>query len=385
MSFIINTYNRLPIKITKAKGIYIYDDEGRKYIDTFSGIGVLAFGHGDSFTKKAIREKMEKFLHVSNFFLDEDAEFVSQFLVQQTHSPGKVYFGNSGAEANEAALKAIKKVKEGIIISFEENFHGRTLGALSITGFPGIRKPFEPLLKDIMFLPFNDSDYLEKFFKNNGEKVAAVFLETIHGSGGIKLISEEFSNVLMNLKEKYNFLLITDEVQSGIGRTGKFYSFQHFNLKPDIITVSKALGGGLPLSATIFLENLSNVFRPGEHGSTFAPNPLALAASKVILNRITPDLLKKVRENGEYLKHSLIKLMKKYNSIVDVRGKGLMAAFELKNIDSNKLLFTALNNGLLINVLKEKIVRLLPPLNITKEEIDEIISKLDDTLNMLYL
>jgi acetylornithine/N-succinyldiaminopimelate aminotransferase len=376
--FLLPIYNPFPIQISRAKGIYMWDVSGRRYIDTFSGIGVLALGHADDDVKTAMKVKIDNYAHLSNYFLDPDAIEVAKTIVERTGQTGKVYFGNSGAEANEAALKAIKKRKGGII-SFVGNFHGRTMGSLSITGFEKLRKPFEPLVDGVTFLPFNDVSAFEEYMRKNGSKVSAVFLETLLGSGGLKTITKEFTTSVMKFKEKYGFVLVADEVQAGMGRTGKFYAYQHFeNLEPDIVTLAKSIGGGLPLSATIFLGKNMNVFESGDHGSTFAPNPIALAASRVVLSKLTDEFIKAVEEKGKYFREKIISIQNE--KIKEVRGMGLMIGVELFTDKGANLLKEGLKNGLLLNVVGGNTVRFLPALNITFEEIDEITDKFNKTL-----
>ncbi len=375
--FLLPIYNPFPIKISRAKGIYMWDTIGKKYIDTFSGIGVLAFGHSDEDIKSAMKKKIDNYAHLSNYFLDPDASEVAKILVERTGQVGKVYFGNSGTEANEAAMKAIKK-RNGKIISFTGNFHGRTVGSLSVTGFEKLRSPFEPLVEDVIFLPFGDVKSLEETMKRDGSKISAVFLETLLGSGGLKMITEEFADALMALKEKYGFILVADEVQAGMGRTGKFYAYQHFkNLKPDIVTVAKSLGGGLPLSATLFLGEFADIFKSGEHGSTFAPNPVALAASKVVLSKLTDTFMDEVGKKGEHFKKRLKSIQSK--RVKEVRGMGLMIGVELYDNDRD-ILKAGLRDDLLLNIVGGKTVRFLPALNITFEEIDAIIERFEKTL-----
>lgn len=375
--YLVRVYEPFPIKVNRAEGIWIYDEKGRKFLDTFAGIGVLAFGHSDPEIKKAILEKMERHTHISNFFVDEDAEVVAGKLVNKIGAKGKVFFANSGTEANEAALKAVKKLKKGIIVSFWGNFHGRTIGSLSITGFERLRNPFLPLLDSITFLPRNDPLHFKKFMKERGGNVSAVFVEPILGSGGIFPLKNEMVEVIMDFKEKYDYILVVDEVQAGLGRTGRFFSHQHYNLIPDIVTVAKALGGGLPLGAAIFLEKVMDVFEPGDHGSTFAPNPLALAGARVVLDKLTDDFLKEVERKGKYFIDRLREI--RGDKIRDIRGMGLMIGVEL-NCDGNEVKWKAFEKGLLLNVVKGKTIRFLPALNIKIEEIDEIVKRFEEVL-----
>ncbi|MDK2839637.1 MAG: acetylornithine/N-succinyldiaminopimelate aminotransferase [Thermosipho sp. (in: thermotogales)] len=382
--FISNTYKRLPIKVKNAKGIWIYDESGEKYLDTFSGIGVLSFGHCDEEINEAISMQIKKYTHISNFFIDENAIFLAKRLVEETKKDGTVFFANSGTEANEAALKAIKKVKKGIIISFENNFHGRSIGSLSITGFQNLREQFEPLLSKIAFLPFNDSKKLENFIENEGKKISAIFVECVHGSGGLDTVDKDFVEVINKYKDIYDYIVVADEVQAGLGRTGEFYSYQNFNLNPDIVTVAKSLGGGLPLSAAIFTGKYKDVFSVGDHGSTFAPNPVSLAAGKTVINRITKTFLDSVKEKSSYLKNKLLTLKKNYPIIKEIKGIGLMLGIEINNNNySEKIIEYGLNEKILLNVVKGNTIRLLPALNITYNEIDEMLYRLEKVIKKL--
>lgn len=382
--FISNTYKRLPIKVKNAKGIWIYDESGEKYLDTFSGIGVLSFGHCDEEINEAISMQIKKYTHISNFFINENAIFLAKRLVEETKKDGTVFFANSGTEANEAALKAIKKVKKGIIISFENNFHGRSIGSLSITGFQNLREQFEPLLSNIAFLPFNDSKKLENFIENEGNKISAIFVECVHGSGGLDTVNKDFVEVINKYKDIYDYIVVADEVQAGLGRTGEFYSYQNFNLNPDIVTVAKSLGGGLPLSAAIFTGKYKDVFSVGDHGSTFAPNPVSLAAGKTVINRITKTFLDSVKEKSSYLKNKLLTLKKNYPIIKEIKGIGLMLGIEINNNNySEKIIEYGLNEKILLNVVKGNTIRLLPALNITYNEIDEMLYRLEKVIKKL--
>jgi acetylornithine/N-succinyldiaminopimelate aminotransferase len=380
MSHICSVYDPFPIQIERAKGLYIYSKDGRRYLDSFSGIGVIAFGHGDEDIKRAMIEKMQRYMHISNFFLDEDTEIVAAKLIEKTHRGGKVFFANSGAEANEAALKAIKKLRKGLIVSFEKNFHGRTVATLSLTGFGNLKKPFEPLLPNVVFLPYNDVQAFEEFVRKNGKEIAAVFLECVHGSGGLNVLSHELSRLIMEAKRSFGFLLVADEVQAGLGRTGKFFSYQHFELQPDIITVAKALGGGLPLGATLFLDDIADVFSHSEHGSTFAPNPVALAGARVVLDKLTEEFIELVAKKGEFLRSRLLRMEPRP---IDVRGLGLMIGVEV-DMDAKLLKQAALENGLLLNIVSNNVVRFLPALNISFEQIEEMVDLFERSLKEAY-
>ncbi|KLO24443.1 aminotransferase class III [Marinitoga sp. 1197] len=377
---ILKLYDYFNLQIANAKGVYIYSEKGEKYLDSFAGIGVLSFGHSNDSLIHIMQKKMERYMHISNFFLDEDAEYVARKLVHFTRKEGTVFFTNSGAEATEAALKAIKKIstnKKNKIIYFKNGFHGRTLGALSINGFEKLKTPFRPLLPHCKEFIFNDIGGFDDYMKYHGNEVVAVFVEPIQGSGGVLPLTDEFAEILNKHHKEKKFILVCDEIQAGLGRTGKIFSYEHFNLNPDIITVGKSLGGGLPLGATIFLNEAIDILKPGDHGSTFAPNPIALAGAKYILENI-PTLLTDISKKGQYI----IKKIEDIDSlkIVDIRGKGLMIGIELDDSYPN-LRDKAFQKGLLLNVISNNtVIRLLPALNISYNEIDEIIKILEELL-----
>lgn len=375
MSYIAHTYNRYPIEISHAKGIKVWDNQGKEYIDTFMGIGVLLFGHNHDKVVNAMKEKLERYTHLSNFFLDEDAEIVAERLVKETGREGKVFFTNSGAESTECALKVVRKFKKkGKIVSFVRNFHGRTLKALSVTGFDNIRKQFIDD-SDVVFLPYNVENVRE-FFEREKE-ISAVFIEVVHGSGGLDVIPNEIIEVIKEYKPLRNYLIIADEVQSGLGRTGKFYAYQYFAIKPDIVTVAKGIGGGLPLGACIMLDEYANAFEKGEHGSTFAPNPVALAGGRAILEMINDKLLNYVVDTGEEFE----KLFSDLPNIENVRGLGLMRGVVLKS--NNVEISDFIKEGLLVNILNNGIIRFLLPLNVTFDEVKEIRKKIENVLSNL--
>jgi len=370
----LNIYNNYDFTIEKAKGVYIYDTEGNKYLDTFAGIGVLALGHSHPEVIKEISSKLERYAHTSNYFLDEDTEKVAELITSEGE---KAFFVNSGTESTELALKIIKKkIGDAKILFFSNSFHGRTLGALSVNGFPGIRDQFKPLLPGTVEAEFNDIESLKETVAANPE-IKAVFFEGLQGSGGVQPASAEFITELKNQIAANDWILACDEVQAGLYRTAKRYSFEHFDLKPDLITAAKALGGGLPLGAVIMAGEMKNVLKPGDHGSTFAPNPLALRGSKVVLEKLE-NMEASIAERGEYFLNKLKELKSK--KIKEVRGIGLMLGIELKEEIPN-LRDKAQQEGILLNIVKGKVIRFLPALNITKEEIDELIEKLKIILN----
>ncbi|MFN3691681.1 MAG: aspartate aminotransferase family protein [Fervidobacterium sp.] len=375
-SYIANTYRRYKIQIERARGIKIWDRQGNEYIDTFMGIGVLLFGHNHDYIIKRIKEKIDRYIHISNFFLDDDAEFIAKRLVQETAKSGKVFFTNSGAESTECALKVIKKFrKKGKIVSFLRNFHGRTLKALSITGFDSIRTQFTED-ENVVFLSYEPEE-VEEFFKNND--ISAVFVETVHGSGGLDVIPKEIVEIINTYKPVKEFILVADEVQSGLGRTGKFYAYQHFDISPDIVTVAKGIGGGLPLGACILLGEYSDAFLPGEHGTTFAPNPVALAGGRAVLEMIDSNTLKRVNDLGKFFDQRFSSI----NVVKEIRGLGLMKGIV---VDERIKLSVEdfLENELLVNILSNGVIRFLLPLNIDKSEIEMIVQLFEKTVSKKF-
>lgn len=360
-----DVYSPYDLTVTKAEGIRIYTDKGI-YLDTFAGIGVLNLGHSNPEIVDAITCKVRKYAHLSNYFLDPEVSVMADSLLGFTGRKGCVYFSNSGTEATEAALKAIRKCrKNGKIVSFEGNFHGRTTGALSITYSEKIRTPFEPLLPETVFLPLN-GDSLRKYAREN--PISGIFIECIQGNSGVLPIPRDLADAVMELKRQKDFLLVADEIQAGLGRTGKYFSYQDYGLQPDIITIGKSIGGGLPLGATIFLD--FTPFQKGDHGSTFAPNPVSVTAGMVLLSKLTPEFLEKVQRKGKYFSEGLSKL----KWATEVREKGLMMGVSTENPDTIKK--RAFEEKVLLNVTGGGI-RFLPPLNISFQEIDEILSRID--------
>ena len=376
----LKMYDHFNLRPQKAREVYVYSEDGKRYLDTFAGIGVLTFGHSYPELLRAVKNKMDKYMHISNYILDEDAEYVAKRLVEFTGKDGKVFFTNSGTESAEAALKAVKKCatkKRKKIIYFKNGFHGRTLGALSINGIERLRKPFGELLPSTVELSFNDVEEFNDYMDSHGEEVLAVFFEPIQGAGGIIPMDQEFSDVIKGNHERYKFILVSDEIQAGLGRTGKIYAYQHYGLDPDIIIVAKALGGGLPLGAAIFLKEAQNILKRGDHGSTFAPNPVSAAGARYVVDHIE-KLLPSVREKGEYFVEEIKKINS--NRVVDIRGKGLMIGIELDKSYTD-LKQKAFERGLLLNIISNyKVIRLLPALIITHEEIDEIVRVLKELI-----
>lgn len=357
-------YSPWPLSVARAEGMKIYTDKG-VFLDAFSGIGVLPLGHGHPAVLRAIGEKAARYVHLSNYFQDPDGLSVAESLTAMTGRAGEVYFSNSGAEANEAALKAIKKHRKGAIVSFEGNFHGRTLGSLSVTWGPAIRKPFEPLIPGCVFLPPR-GEALMDFARGND--VAAVFLECVQGNSGVHPLSDGLAEAVKELRRERGVLVVADEIQGGLGRTGRNFSYMHWGLEPDIVTVGKGVGGGLPLGAAVFCG--WSPFGSGDHGSTFAPNPLSLAAGKATLSFITPEFVEDVSRKGERFMKALAGLP----WAEGVRGRGLMIGVATK--DASAVQRAAFDRGVLLNVAGG-VVRFLPSLSASADELDELAERLN--------
>ena len=360
-----NVYSPFDIEVLSAKGIEIKTDKGT-FLDTFSGIGVLSLGHSYEKTVEAITKQVKKYMHLSNYFLDKKAIDLSNIISNMIGKKSEVFFTNSGTESTEAAIKAIKKRKRGKIVSFKNNFHGRTCASLSITYSPKIREPFEPLGENRVFLPLDKNSFINYANKN---EIAGVFLECIQGNSGVFETNHDLVNTVNEFKKEKRYLVVCDEIQAGLGRTGKYFSYQNFNIEPDIVTMAKALGGGLPLGATAFIN--FTPFDKGDHGSTFAPNPVSLVAGISVLTEIfNPEFLKSVKNKGTYM----AKKLKELNWVKEVREFGLMIG--VNTPDPIKVKKKAFENKVLLNIANNQI-RFLPALNITFQEIDKILENLN--------
>ncbi len=373
MEYLFPTYKRWDIEVVQAEGTKVTDANGKKYLDFISGIGVCNLGHRHPAVQKALEDQLEKVWHVSNLFTIKEQEEAAR-LLSEAAGGGRVFFCNSGAEANEAAIKLARKhTGRPKIVSFLQSFHGRTIGAMSATGQAKIQEGFGPLVPDIVYSQYNDSEALEELVD---EETAAVMLEVIQGEGGVIPAGQEFLKEAERLCRENGAMLIIDEVQTGIGRTGKMFAFQHYGLSPDIITAAKGLGSGFPVGAMIGKEQLAESFGPGSHGTTFGGNPLASAAAKATLETINQEqFLKDAQAKGEYLQTSLEKLAHDNDRIKGIRGKGLMAGIVLDE-EAAPLIADLQENGLLAVPAGPRVIRLLPPLTVSQEEIDQAVSAL---------
>lgn len=362
----MNNYARLPVKFVRGKGVLLYDEKGREYLDFISGIGVNSLGHSHPRLIEVIKSLSEKIIHVSNLFENPWQEELAEKLVKEFHTSAKVFFCNSGTESVEAALKLARKYwkdkgeNKWKFISFEKSFHGRTYGSLSATGQPKLHIGFEPLVSGFSYAKLNDIDSVYKLID---DETAGIIIEVIQGEGGINEASKEFLEELQNLVEDKNTLLIIDEVQTGIGRTGKFFAYQHFGLTPHIITLAKGLGGGVPIGAVLAVDEIAESFTPGSHGSTFGGNPLACSVASVVVDEVK-KILPHVEEVGRYFKEKLISLNKG-----KVKGRGLMLGLET-GMECKEIVLKALENGLVINCTADKVLRFLPPLIVEKDHVD---------------
>jgi len=367
--YLLHTYKRIPIKISYGDGVYLFTTDGKKYLDFFSGLAVNALGYGNKKVIQAIEEQIKKFIHLSNYYFNSPQIELAEILVKYS-GLSKVFFANSGTEAVEASLKLIRKHfgPDKKIITFSNAFHGRTYGSLSLSGKENYKKYFAPLLPNIVQLEFNNVEQLKAIIDRN---TAAVYLEFIQGEGGIQVASNQFVDQIIELRDRIGFALVADEVQSGIGRTGKPFAYNHYEIKPDLVIVAKAIGGGLPLGALITNKKFENVFQPGDHGSTFGGNPVACAAGLALVNEVFENgMITNVVKLGDYFK-SKLKIIHKNHSdkITDVRGLGFMLGVELcKPCASLVDIFR--EKGILVNCTSENVLRILPPLISTKENMD---------------
>jgi acetylornithine/N-succinyldiaminopimelate aminotransferase len=384
---LLPTYERQPILFVRGRGVHLWDSQGKRYLDFLSGIGVNALGHNRPSIQAAIQRQAGRLIHVSNLFFHEYQAKLAQQLTQIS-GLDRAFFCNSGTEAWEGALKLARAFaqannKNGSkpkwrILAMENSFHGRTLGALATTGQPKYRAPFVPLLPGVTFVKFNDLDDLERKFDSS---VCAVCLETIQGEGGICPVNPEFLELASRWTKQSGALLVLDEIQCGLGRTGRHFAYQHYGALPDVVTVAKPLACGLPLGAILTTERVASSIHPGMHGTTFGGGPLACAVAIEFL-RQEKKLLKHVRALGEYLHAALEALDKKHKSIQDVRGAGLMQAVELDSPDLAKAVAKQLlQQGIIINRTHETVLRFLPPYVIEKKHVDQLVKALDAALD----
>lgn len=379
---VMHTYGRLKVAFTRGEGTRLWDTEGRSYLDFVSGLAVNSLGHADPRLTAAIQEAAESLLHTSNLYYIPAQVELAQALADLTGFD-RTFFCNSGAEANEAAIKLARRYQAKYgqagryeIITALNSFHGRTLATVTATGQPKYHEGFDPLPKGFRYVPLNDLDALKDAIT---DETAAIMLEPIQGEGGVNPCDEEYLQAVRSLCDEMGLLLIFDEVQTGVGRTGRFLAAEHYRIKADICTLAKGLAGGVPIGAMMATEEVAKGFEPGSHASTFGGNPLACKAALAVLRVLIDDgLLDRVSEAGLRLENGLLQLQKEYPNIAgEVRGRGLMLGMELVTPDL-PILQRCMEKGLIVNVIGGKVLRLLPPLTVTDEEIDEALSVLSE-------
>ncbi|WP_413853539.1 aspartate aminotransferase family protein [Candidatus Ruminimicrobium bovinum] len=384
--YLMKTYKRYNVSVKKSKGQYVWDENGKKYLDFFSGISVCSFGHGNPAVISAIKKQLDLFVHCSNVYYSKPQVEVAKLLLDKSFKNGRVFLANTGAEANECAIKIARKwgsdnpLKDGTkryeIIAFKNSFHGRTLATLAATGQEKFHTSFKPLQEKFVFAEFNNINSVKKLIN---KKTVAVIIELVQGEGGINVADKKFVKDLRKLCDDKNLLLICDEIQCGLARTGKTFAWQHYGIKPDIFTLAKAIANGLPLGAVVADKKVAEVFNYGDHGSTFGGNPVSCAAAVATLKLITPKLLKDISDKSKYFIKGLNELKNKYSCIKEIRNLGLLVGAELDFAGKDIVEF-CIERGLLINCTQGNVLRFLPPFTITKKDIDKTIKILGDAL-----
>lgn len=386
---LLGTYERNPLLFVRGEDVYLIDEQGARYLDLLSGIGVNALGYGHPAIEKAIAEQSRKLIHTSNLYFHEGQAALA---LRQTEATGmdRVFFCNSGTEANEAALKlarAYAKLKrsEGVplgtkFLALEHSFHGRTMGSVAVTAKEKYREPFEPVMPDVEFVQFDDVEDLKAKFST---EVCAILIEVIQGEGGIRPVSKEFLKAARELTQSTGALLIVDEIQSGMGRTGKWCAYQHYGVQPDVTTLAKPIAGGIPLGAMLCSEEAARAIHAGMHGTTFGGGPLACAVALAVMETIDRErLLDHVTAVGTYFREQLEQLAKKHAAIAEVRGLGLMLAAELDSAElAKQVLAEMMQRRILINRTSETVLRFLPPYILRRQHVDAAIAALDEILS----
>jgi acetylornithine aminotransferase/acetylornithine/N-succinyldiaminopimelate aminotransferase len=386
---LVKTYDRTPISFVGGEGVHLFDENGVQYLDLLSGIGVCALGYGHPSILAAINKQSRKLMHTSNLFYHPGQAELALRLTEMT-GLDRVFFCNSGTEAWEAALKlarayATLRRAEGHplgtkILALEHSFHGRTMGSVSTTHKLNYRKPFEPLLAGVEFVRFDDIADLEAKFSDD---VCAVCLEPVQGEGGIRPVSKEFFAAARSLTHQTGALLLADEIQSGLGRTGEWCAYQHYGILPDVTTLAKPLGGGIPIGAMLCTEEASRALSPGMHGTTFGGGPLACAVAIAVIDTMRRDnLLDHIRETGKYFVEQLQSLAAHHSAVVEVRGKGLMLGIDLSNAELAKhVVAQMMERHIVINRTSETVLRFLPPFILERQHIDQAVQALDEILS----
>lgn len=382
---LMNTYGRFDVIFEKGIGTKIYDTNGVEYLDFVSGVAVNCLGHSHPIMVKALSEQSKKIIHVSNYYWNTEHIKLSEKLIEHCDH-NKVFFCNSGTEAIEGALKLARKygksqnTNKDIILYMDNSFHGRTMGALSVTGQEKYQQDFLPLIPRVKKINFND---IEDLYENFTNEVCGIIIEPIQGEGGINAASTEYLKEARKLCDKFNALLIFDEIQCGMGRIGNLFAYKQFDVIPDVIPIAKALGGGFPIGAVIANEKAAKAFVPGDHGSTFGGNPLGCAVALAVITELTDGgVINSVLEKGNYLKEKLNGLKNKYSLINEVKGMGLLLGISI-NTSPKEFTNLCFRKGLLVVTAGTDVIRLLPPLNVTVEEIDTAVKILEEAIKEL--
>ena len=378
-TYLIHSYNRYPVVLDHGEGVYLYDTDGKKYLDFGSGIAVCAFGYGDEELKQALKDQIDKVVHVSNYFYSQPLRDAAEGLARITGME-QVFMANSGTEANEGALKLARKyalmkgyTDRSEIISMEKGFHGRSMGALSVTGTKKYREAYEPLISGVSFADYNDLKSVEEKIT---DRTYAIIVEAVQGEGGVFPAEQQFLQGIRDLCSKHDIMMICDEVQCGMGRTGKMFAYEHYGIKPDIVTMAKGIGSGIPVGAIATTKEIGKAFVPGDHGTTFGGNPLACTAvAKSIELMEKRQLLAHVKETGDYLGQKLQELVETCPVAREVRGLGLLRGL-VCSAPVGEICSRALEQGLIVLSAGTDVVRFVPPLIIEKEHVDEMSSVL---------
>ncbi len=378
--YLMNTYGRQPLVLIKGRGMKVYDSDGREYLDFVSGVAVNNLGHCHPRVVVALQKQAQRLMHVSNHYHNEPQINLAKMLVQNSFGD-KVFFCNSGTEAIEAAIKLARRYSREVLhrdrfelITMRGSFHGRTLGALAATAQERFHKTFEPLVNGFRYVPFNDAEAVERAV---GEHTCAVLVEPIQGEGGVNVPSDGYLKALRDICDRHNLLLILDEVQTGMGRTGKLFAYEHAGIMPDAAALAKGLGAGMAIGALLATDKAAQAFTPGSHGSTFGGNPLACAAAIASLDVLLEDniLLPAVEQNGQHFLRGLEDLKKRFGFVKEVRGKGLLIGMEL-DFACKEIVAACLREGFLINCTMDNVLRFMPPLIVSTEDIDQLIDVL---------
>jgi acetylornithine/N-succinyldiaminopimelate aminotransferase len=385
-SALMKTYGRYQIVLDKGDGVYLYDSDGKEYLDFCAGIAVFALGYNNKEYNDALKNQIDKLIHTSNYYYNEPAAKAAT-AVKKATGMDRVFFTNSGTEANEGAIKLARKYyyeKKGAadseIIAMGHSFHGRSIGSLSVTGTKKYREPFEPLIGGVKWAEFND---LESVRSQIDEKTSAIILETVQGEGGIYPAKPEFIKGIRDLCDEHDLVMILDEVQCGMGRTGTMYAYEQYGVKPDIVTTAKALGCGVPVGAFCATEKVASAFKPGDHGTTYGGNPLVCAAVAKVFELFEEEkILENVKSVGNYLYKKLDEVAAKYDFITDHRGVGLMQGLEF-NMNVKDIIADCINSGLILISAGTNIIRFVPPLVISNEDVDKMIVILEGVLSKL--